>query len=166
VAVDSAGVLHVITAASVAGNGRGPISGVYHLAYDGARWTKPTHISPGTVGARSVEQPSLAISEGNRLHAFWEDDFERLWYTSRIVDAPTLPARIVPPAPSPVIAAVPVAKEARSSSPPSGPPAPNLGNVRFDQESSPQETFYASVAVSVVVIAALVLVRSHIEKRS
>jgi hypothetical protein len=99
-AVDSAGVLHLATSV-------GPIPGyatteiVYHLQWDGSRWTDPVYISKDAVGKRQVDSPVIAVSEGNRLHVAYQDDQKRIWYTSRLLDAPTVPARPVPPPPAP-----------------------------------------------------------------
>jgi hypothetical protein len=93
-AVDSSGVLHAITAAE-GPEDRGSKGGIYHLVFRADHWTTPTHISRGSVGRTSVEQPSVTISEGNRLHVVWEDDFRRLWYASTLVDAPTTPRQAV-----------------------------------------------------------------------
>lgn len=66
---------------------------------DGARWTTPILVSQGSVGRTSVESPTLTISQGNQLHVAWEDDFERIWYTSRLTDAPSIPVQAIPPPP-------------------------------------------------------------------
>jgi len=91
-AVDSALALHVVT--SVAGQ-EGRTEDVYHLVRRAGAWSEPRRISQGAIGKQSVELPALAVSEGNHLHAVYEDDFERVWYTECTTDAAAVPARPV-----------------------------------------------------------------------
>lgn len=96
---DSTGMLHLVTATG---------SGQYYLRWSQSGWTAPVLVSPGVVGggvtntSRSIEQPSIALSEGNRLHVVFHDGFERIWYTSTVTDAPYQPPQ---PLPTPEIAA-------------------------------------------------------------
>ncbi len=93
-ATDSSGRLHLVTSAD---SRRGKHEDVYHLEWDGEQWSPPELLSPSTVGQRSVELPSLAIGEGNHLHVVYEDDFQRIWYVHRRVEAPVIAAAAVPP---------------------------------------------------------------------
>jgi hypothetical protein len=90
---DSAGVVHLVTAVD---RPRGESMAVYYLAWNGVAWSDPVVVSVGAIGARSVELPWLTISNGNQLHLVYEDDFQRMWYTTRSVPAPPLPTRPIP----------------------------------------------------------------------
>lgn len=92
-AFDSLGALHLVT--SVTGK-NGKTEDVYHLTYTQAGWSQPVFISPGATGRQAVDSPALAISNGNQLHVVYEDDHQRIWYTSRIVDVPALPKQVIP----------------------------------------------------------------------
>ncbi len=91
-AFDSAGVLHLVTSVS----GKGRTEDVYYLAWNGKTWSDPILISSGAVGKESVELPWIVVSEGNRLFVVYEDDFERIWYTTRLTDAPAVPPQPLP----------------------------------------------------------------------
>jgi hypothetical protein len=157
-AVDSSGALHVVTAADGPDDGPSRSGGIYYVQSQGDHFTLPAFISRGTVGAQSVEQPSMTISEGNRLHVVWEDDFERLWYTSRLADAPALRPQQVPALALPTAAAVaptrvPVADSLSRSAPAVvGPFDPNI-------DPSPGHALFAGAAAALIIIAASVLVR-------
>jgi hypothetical protein len=59
-------------------------------------WTEPVLISEGAVGKKSVEYPWLGASVGNQLNVVYEDDFQRVWYTSHLTDAPALASKKIP----------------------------------------------------------------------
>jgi hypothetical protein len=40
-----------------------------------------------------IEEPSMTISEGNKLHVVFWDDRRRLWYTTKETEAPWLPPK-------------------------------------------------------------------------
>lgn len=92
-ATDSTGTLHLVSA-----TGRGQ----YYFSWTAAGWTAPLLISSGVVGGgvtnttESIEQPSLAIGEGNQLHVVFHDGFERIWYTTAATAAPHQPAISLP----------------------------------------------------------------------
>jgi len=93
-AVDSAGTLHLATAVGKTAD-TDTDGSVYHLAWHEGRWTDPVLLSRGAVGKKQVDAPTIAVSEGNRLHVAYEDDHQRIWYTSRLLDTPTVQARSV-----------------------------------------------------------------------
>jgi hypothetical protein len=148
--VDSAGGLHLATAVE---------GGIYYLAWDGTRWSQPVRISQGAIGKRSIEQPVITLSEGNRLHVVWEDDFERIWYTTRVVDAPTLPIGAIPPAPTKgQIPPQPI----DSAAPPSTMPRviPEIGAGDFSTSAEPAVPLLAGIIPSLIVIGAIALSRA------
>lgn len=95
-AADSAGVIHLVTSVD---RPRGESMAVYHLSSYGTGWSEPAFVSSGAIGFRSVELPWITISNGNQLHVVYEDDFLRIWHTTRTVAAPQIPPRPIPPAP-------------------------------------------------------------------
>jgi hypothetical protein len=162
-AIDSKGTLHFVTSAELASQGR-RLDGIFHLEESDERWTDPEYISPDTMGTRSVEQPAMTISEGNRLHVVYEDDFQRLWYTSYLADAPQLPVQAVPAPPAPVSAPITGATAAAQSAPPAPPAALALAPESLAASSSPQSALLAGIAASLIAVGASVvacLVRIH-----
>ena len=86
-AVDSAGVLHVVTAAA---------GGVYSAAFEGTKWTAPERIE-----TRSMDphDQAIAICQGNRLHVAYDDRFGQdttVWYSNREINAPHIEQKPVP----------------------------------------------------------------------
>jgi len=87
------------------------------VTLDGTRWSVPQLIlSDKELSAYCQDRPGdienaiLAISDGNRLHVFWEGPGDAtIWYTSRLVDAP-----YTPPQPWPVPAPTQAAPISRS----------------------------------------------------
>jgi len=90
---DSAGTLHLITSVDVQTE---TVSAIYHLAWNGKDWSEPELISRGAVGKKSVEYPWLGASVGNQLNVVYEDDFQRVWYTSRLTDARVIVSKPIP----------------------------------------------------------------------
>lgn len=106
-AVDGTGVLHLVSALD---------DGDYYFHWDDGSWSSPELISPGLDGSgvtgeqRSLEEPSLAIGGGNRLHVAFHDGFERIWYVSKTLAAPaarTAPYATVTPVPQPTATPAP-----------------------------------------------------------
>lgn len=95
-AFDSAGTLHLITSV----DGPKSVERIFHLTWDGQAWSRPELLSGGTAAIDSVEFPALAIGGGNHLHVAYEGDYRAIWYAERVVDAPAVPPRDVPPRPT------------------------------------------------------------------
>lgn len=82
---DATGALHLASATG---------GGDFYFRWAEGPWSLPVLISPGLDGggvtqtSNSLEQPSIAISEGNQLHVVFHDGFERIWHTSVAIDAP------------------------------------------------------------------------------
>lgn len=108
-AQDSAGTLHLVFSAN------GPTAGspqVWHSVWQNDRWGAPDLITPDMYGG---EGPSMAISEGNRLHAVWFSYIPKeygIWYATAQSPAPWIP-------PQPILAASPT-----PTVPPTDTPAP------------------------------------------
>jgi hypothetical protein len=144
---------------------------VYYLATDGKKWTAPLYISTGGNGHQSVEGPGLAISRGNQLHVVYIDSSQRIWYTSKPLDAPGLPSQPVPapvraidrvptPAPTstPYLAPEPTIVADQALASPAAPPT-------VDLVSSPRLPLVAGAGASVILLAALGLARHLIGTR-
>lgn len=131
-AIDATGALHMVSATG---------GGDYYLRWEGGNWSSPVLISPGLDGSGvtrttdSLEQPSIAISQGNQLHTVFHDGFERIWHTSRPIAAP-----YQPPQPTPMPDAVP------SSTPIATPDV--LVTVNPTVQPTPPATFQAAPPIN------------------
>ena len=103
---DSAGTPHIATCMDTTPF-LGTVGAAYHVARERGRWAEPIAVSRNAKGQRSVEYPWIAVGLGNQLHMVWEDDFQRVMYTTRTVDAPPIAARALPPPPRPASLTVP-----------------------------------------------------------
>lgn len=80
----------------------------WYTAYQNHVWTAPECISGEEARITNfIEEPAMAVSEGNQLHAVFWDDRKRLWYTTKLTDAAPIPPKtmdseVVTPVPSPV----------------------------------------------------------------
>jgi hypothetical protein len=152
--VDSARVLHLVTAVD---RPRGESMAVYYMAWNGTSWSDPVLVSTGAIGFRSVELPWITTSNGNQLHVDYEDDFRRIWYTTRSVSALPIPARPIPAPDEPTADASRLSRGSPTALPAS--PPPDLSGVAHIS-SAPmpvQETFLIGVA-PVAIIVGLVVV--------
>ena len=80
VKIDQAGTVHLLTT---------HLGGcLWYIYYEKNRQSNPTCIS----GERTlVEEPSLDVSDGNKLHAVFWDDRKSLWYITKTTNAPRIP---------------------------------------------------------------------------
>lgn len=156
-AFDSAGALHMAT--SVNGQ-QGKTEDVYHLTWNGKSWSDPVLLSNGTIGKRSVELPWLAVGSGNQLHVVYEDDFQRIWYTQRIINAPAAPKQAVPTplftpthVPKPTATSAPTARRNPTALPTvlSDAPVPTLGE--------PMNPLLAGVVPALLIVVLVILFR-------
>lgn len=91
---DQLGILHMLTTYDGC---------VWYTFFKNQVWATPVCISGEKAGASNfIEEPALGISEGNKLHAVFWDDRKRLWYTSKLIDAPGIPPQVVETAYTPV----------------------------------------------------------------
>jgi hypothetical protein len=132
-AVDSAGTLHFVE----------QTNGTFAtVSWDDGTWTPLEYIvSPERLEAccktpgAETENATVGLSNGNRLHVFFEQADRVLWYTWRDLDAPEVPPREPTPTPTPGLA-LPVADETPTPQPqPSL--APSVPREREVPASSP-----------------------------
>lgn len=122
-ATDSGGNLHLVVVGRTSESEDPP--GVYHLQWDGASWSPPTLVfaEPDLF----PEYPSIAIGEGNRLHAVWftrdrdhvwdaGNGVYEVWYGSAFSTAPHVTARSTP-LPSPISTPTPTVTPTTTASP-------------------------------------------------
>lgn len=88
--LDSAGVLHFVSASHIG------INGVAYSQWDGFEWTSLVDVaktSPDAGGnTRQAYEPRLLITEGNRLHAMYlGEDHASIFYTTAQSSAPAVP---------------------------------------------------------------------------
>lgn len=126
IAVDSAGTMHMILvgrqSAEMNAQRRWEEPALYHLAWDGVSWSRPTLIHRCDEGWRP-EYPKIAVSRGNQLHVTWFEYYyveafspvtSRIWYSNYHTAAPESPLPPTPtptpvPTPSPVAEPIPTA---------------------------------------------------------
>ncbi len=157
-AIDSAGALHLATAVDNKGD-IAPGGSIYYLYWDGQRWSAPEYISRGALGKHQVASPAIAISEGNRLHVTYEDDNERIWYTTRLLDAPTVSASVIPP--PPVAVAPPMQPSPRPSlvSYPPQPTAP-ISMTDLQPTNEPAAPLLIAAICTLFLVSTIVLARA------
>ncbi|RLC72224.1 MAG: hypothetical protein DRJ03_17420 [Chloroflexi bacterium] len=99
---DSAGHIHLLAVGRSTPEPKA-LLGVYHLIWDGERWSAPTRIFAQE--GLYPEYPKIVIHEGNQLHAawftregsVWEQDVNRvIWYSRSQVAAPHRPVTPMP----------------------------------------------------------------------
>jgi hypothetical protein len=125
-ATDSAGNLHFV--GSVRLSTSDPTPGIFHLQWDGERWSAPERIS---TGPGCPQNPQIAVEQGNVLHVVWSvKESCRLgpqqmdvWYSTKQLASPAWT-----PVPTPVPLATPTLTPL-SSPVATVTPYPTLGNV-------------------------------------
>lgn len=91
---DSAGIVHLVAVGRKSKDQ--PAPGLYHLTWDGARWSAPQELYQA---GNFIEFPDVFISNGNRLHVVFStrsrnqlsgapDESYQVWYTEAVTDAP------------------------------------------------------------------------------
>ena len=115
-------------------------------------------VSTGAIGFRSVELPWIVSTNGNQLHVVYEDDFMRIWYTTRSVSALPIPPR-------PIATLIP---EVNSSRPPddtqttaSAAPTPDLSGLPpiVGAPATPRDTFLLGLAPVGAIVGLVVIGR-------
>jgi hypothetical protein len=149
-AMDSAGALHYVIGPGFVATWRdgtlGPYVGVAGEELrtglnQGERWTYP-------------ERAVIAITTGNRLHVVFETGFEKLWHTTRLVEAPMLPTVALP---TPAATPTSLPREPEPSTQPKPTPTATRAVLSGPFSSASPEPLPA-VVVGVAGSAALVLV--------
>jgi hypothetical protein len=125
-ATDSAGDLHFV--GSVRLSTSDPTPGIFHLQWDGERWSAPERIS---TGSGYPEHPRIVIENGNVLHVVWAVRGSR-GYNPQQIDVWYCTKQLASPAWTPVPTPVPLATP--TLTPLSSPvatvtPYPTLGSV-------------------------------------
>jgi hypothetical protein len=86
--VDSGGTMHLLMT-------DGDMDGddcLLYSAWQSQRWSEPICISgPEAKTSNYIEEPTMTASEGNRLHAVFWDNRQRLWYTTKQTLSPHVP---------------------------------------------------------------------------
>jgi len=153
--IDSSGTLHLLTTY----NGC-----AWHARWEEGRWSEPTCISGREAMASNyIEQPALALANGNQLHAVFWDDRARLWHTTLMTGAPptnqslpaqmTLPtATIEPtPAPTPTGPATPLPASITTAGPP-----PSAG-----MNAGPAWSLLLSTGAAIVLLGFTMLIKTR-----
>ena len=84
---DQSGTLHMLTTYEGC---------AWYTYLQNQRWANPVCISGEKAQASNyIEEPAMAVSEGNKLHAVFWDDRKRLWYTTKVTEAPWIPPEIM-----------------------------------------------------------------------
>ena len=102
---DNAGTLHLLTTYEGC---------AWYTYFENYRWAAPVCISGNEARASDyIEESSMGVSEGDRLHAVFWDARKRLWYTTKITDASWIPPKtidngLIQPAQSPIPTVFPV----------------------------------------------------------
>jgi hypothetical protein len=121
IAGDQSGTLHMLTTYEGC---------AWYTYLQNQRWANPVCISGEKAQASNyIEEPAMAVSEGNKLHAVFWDERKRLWYTTRTTEAPWIPPQIAPT--NDLVEAV-------QTPTPIGPAAPTLTPVTLGVPTGPQ----------------------------
>jgi hypothetical protein len=100
IVADQSGTLHILMAYA---------SCPWYTYLENQRWVTPVCIAGEQARASNyIEEPALALSEGNKLHAVFFDDEKRLWYATKETGASWVPPQkldneIIQPVPSPIL---------------------------------------------------------------
>lgn len=152
---DSSGVIHLVTSVD---RPRGESMAVYYLAWNGTAWTDPVLVSTGAIGFRSVELPWIVSTNGNQLHVVYEDDFQRIWYTTRSVSALPIPPR-------PIATLIPEVDSSRplgdTQTAVSAAPPPDISGLPpiAGAPATPRDTFLLGLAPVGVIVGLVVIGR-------
>ena len=161
-AVDSAGTLHLVVTEGGC---------VWYSSWQNPRWSDPVCISGAEARAANYsEEPTMTLSEGNRLHVVFWADRHRLWYTTKQVSAPAVPPKPFPTEEiSPLKITSPTALPMHTPTPTSTPTAAtSLGKV-VEEESKPANpglSILVSILPVVLLIGGMIIIqilrtRSH-----
>lgn len=151
--VDSAGMPHMLTTCNV---------GAFYSYWQDRQWTEPINISGEEATASGhTEEPAMALTGGNRLHAVFWDDEKRLWYSTKTTsspsEAPSLPL-IESASPVAIPSLFPLNAQAPEPNRASSEP---VGSNRLSRKTtSPIRGFSAAILPAALVVGVFVLVRT------
>jgi hypothetical protein len=149
-AADSAGALHYVIGAGFVATWQDGALGPY---VDVASEELRTGLNQGE-GWTNPERAVMAITTGNRLHVVFETGAQKLWHTTRLVEAPAVPGEALP---TPVATPTSVPQEPGETAQPE--PAPTATRaVLLGPFSSTRSEPLPAVVFGVAGSAALVLV--------
>lgn len=155
-ATDATGALHMVSATG---------DGDYYFRWASGAWSSPVLISPGLDGngvtktSNSLEQPSIAISQGDQLHAVFHDGFERIWHTSSQIDAPYQPPQTIhTPGAAPTVAPAASPSLSATEEPTPAPTLPVAAQAAPPANNSSYLPILAGVVPAVLLVGVVVLV--------
>jgi hypothetical protein len=85
-ALDSANRLHAVI-------GLANDATVAHSEFNGTNWSDIEEISQGVSG--HLENMEIEITQGNRLHAVWQNDHNSIWYVEGMTAAPLVESKSI-----------------------------------------------------------------------
>jgi hypothetical protein len=167
-ATDSAGVTHLIAGGRASKTQ--PAPGLYHTQWDGKQWRNLVEIYRGDT---LVENPSIALGNGNRLHVSFATrtrasstpETSQVWYTTAQTEAPAatrVPLPTFTPVPTDTPTAVPTETPPRFPSPtpiPDDAAPPDAETPQFDSQFPILVGVVPVVAILLVVLIAVSLTR-------
>lgn len=113
-AADSDGHIHLLVVGRQSPE-KDALLGVYHLVWDGERWSAPERVSAKT--GLNPEYPKILVQDGNLLHAawftragsIWDSEADReVWYSTSQSPAPHQPVTPLPTATAQLPTATPI----------------------------------------------------------
>jgi hypothetical protein len=102
--------------------------------------------------------PWIVTTNGNQLHVVYEDDFQRIWYTSRTVPGLPIPAQAIPTL-LPVASASPGVPDELAAV--SAAPTPDLRGLSpiIGAPATPRDTFLLGLAPVGLIVGLVVIGR-------
>jgi hypothetical protein len=157
-ALDGAGVLHAVF-------GLGGDREVAHAQWDGQSWSRWRNIAEGVDG--HIEEMSIEVTHGNRLHAAWHSDRRNIWYVEGRSTAPeSAPAQFRPIPIQPEGTTQPLPTVERTPEPTT---AATQGSWAAPATQDPGVSFATALVLgilpSVVLVGGVVIWRLFVKKR-
>jgi hypothetical protein len=154
-ALDSAGALHYVIGPAYVNTWQNGVLGPY-VGVAGQQLRSGDR----NAGWSPPERADLAITSGNRLHVVFETGFQKLWHTTRRVDAP-----LVSPLPLPTPQATSVGSPTSPTAGAQGVPEPTATTAMLAMapevtSASPLSPVVAGVGASVVVVLIVMAIYS------
>lgn len=150
---DSAGGLHALTAVA---------EGVFSSEWTGTQWDAPQRIDDRRI---DPHRQDMEVCQGNRLHVVYYDRIgdNRVWYSTREVDAPHIPRQDVPdPTPEPTAAVGVAAATAEPTADAGGPVTTSAGawaGPSPEPSGSPWLSTLLAAGLALALVGAVVFIR-------